>query len=60
MNNIEIVQKLADGHTVAEIAKQNGMSVFYLRKKINEIRVRCLCATYGQLIAVYFRKKLIE
>lgn len=60
MTNIEIVQMLADGHKVHEIAKEHGTTKFYVAKKINEIRVRCNCTTYGHLIAMYFRKKLIE
>jgi DNA-binding NarL/FixJ family response regulator len=60
MTNIEIVQMLADGYKVHEIAKEHGTTKLYVAKKINEIRVRCNCITYGHLIAVYFRKKLIE
>lgn len=60
MTNIDIVQMLANGYKVHEIAKEYGTTKFYVAKKINEIRKRCLCATYGQLVAVYFRKKLIE
>jgi DNA-binding NarL/FixJ family response regulator len=60
MTNIEIVQMLANGYKTHEIAKEFGTTRLYVAKKINEIRDRCLCKTYGQLIAVYFRKKLIE
>ena len=59
MTNIEIVQFLANGYTVAEIAKEQNLSKYALAKKINELRVRCQCETYGHLIAEYFRKKLI-
>jgi DNA-binding NarL/FixJ family response regulator len=60
MTNIEIVQRLANGETMAKIAKDVNISVFYLHKKVAEIRVRCLCKTRCQLVAVYLRKKLIE
>lgn len=60
MNNIEIVQRLANGETMAKIAKEGGISVFYLHKKVAEIRIRCLCKTRCQLVATYLRKQLIE
>ncbi len=60
MTNIDIVQMLANGSKVHEIAKEHGTTKFYVAKKINEIRERTGATTYGHLIAQYFRKKLIE
>lgn len=60
MTNIELVQLLANGYTVSEIAKETEISKYVLAKKINELKVRCQCKTYGQLIAEYFRKTLIS
>jgi len=60
MSNADIVQKMADGYTAKEIAADFGMSVDALRKKIYTIRQMCNCSTSMQLVAVYFRKKLIE
>lgn len=60
MTNTEIVQLLANGYTVSEIAKERNLSKYVLAKKIHELRVRCQCETYGHLIAQYLRKKLID
>lgn len=60
MTNADIVQKMADGYTAKEIADEFGLSVNALRKKIYTLRKMCNCYTSMQLVAVYFRKKLIE
>lgn len=60
MTNIEIVQMLANGYTVAEIAQENNVSKYVVAKKIYALRKRCNCETVAQLCVVYLQKRLIE
>ncbi len=60
MSNCELVQRLADGYKVAEIAKEFNISVTSLQKKIYILRERLLCKTVSHLVANYLRKKLID
>ncbi len=60
MSNSEIVQLLANGYTVAEIAKENSIPLPSLQKKILILRERCLCKSIAHLVANYLRKNLIE
>ena len=59
MSNIELVQKLADGSTVRQVAKEQGYSERYFERKVVELRKSTLSRTTVQLIANYFRKGLI-
>lgn len=60
LSNAEIVQLIGKGYKVHEIAKETGLSRFYLAKRINDMRERCLCKTVAQLVLVYRNKNLIE
>lgn len=60
LTNAEIVQLIGEGDKVHEIAKRYGISKFYLAKRINDMRVRCLCRTVAQLVLVYRNKDLIK
>lgn len=60
MTDVELVKRLADGNTIIEISKSSGINRRTLEKRIVVLRERCLCNTVAQLVAVYFRKKLIE
>ena len=60
MSNTEIVQLLANGYKVAEIAKENNLPLPSLQKKIYILRERCLCTSIAHLVANYLRKGLIQ
>lgn len=60
MSNTEIVQLLANGYTVPEIAKEKMIPKTTLHKKIYILRERCVCKTVSELVANYLRKKLID
>ena len=60
MSNAEIVKQLDKGLTVAIIAKQEGITVASLQKRIYILRQRCKCTTVAQLVGHYHKKKLIE
>ena len=59
MSNYEIVQMLADGYTVSEIAKEKNLPIPSLQKKIYILRERMLCKSVAHLVANYLRKELI-
>lgn len=60
MSNVDIVKRLDIGLTVAEIAKQEGITVASLQKRIYILRDRCKCKSVAQLVGHFHRKKLIE
>jgi DNA-binding CsgD family transcriptional regulator len=60
MGNLELVQKIADGYTVKEIAIQTGFSEGTLRKKIYTLRRRTFSKSVAHLVANYLRKKIID
>ncbi len=60
MSNSEIVQLLADGYKVGEIAKEKNIPLPTLQKKIYILRERCLCKSIAHLVANYLRKDLIN
>lgn len=60
MSNSEIVQLLANGYKVSEIAKENNIPLPTLQKKIYILRERCSCKSIAHLVANYLRKKIIE
>ena len=60
MSNVDIVKQLDKGFTVAAIAKQEGITIASLQKRIYILRERCKCKTVAQLVGHYHRKKLIE
>lgn len=60
MNNADMVKRLSEGKTVADIAKQEGITVASLQKRIYILRDRCKCKSVAQLVGHYHRKKLIE
>lgn len=60
MTNSEIVQKIADGYRVHEIAKEFGVNRRTLEDRILTLRKQCMCETVSHLVAKYFRLKLIE
>lgn len=59
MSNTEIVQMLANGYKVAEIAKEKNIPLPTLQKKIYILRKRCLCKSVAHLVANYLRKQII-
>lgn len=60
MNNSEIVQLLANGYKVSEIAKEKNIPLPTLQKKIYILRERLLCKSIAHLVANYLRKKIID
>lgn len=60
MTNSQLVQYLADGYTVSEIADEEKVSRRTLEKRILNLRNECLCKTVAQLVANYLRRKLIK
>lgn len=60
MTNSGIVQQIADGYKVAEIAKKEGVKIHTVQKRIYRLKEICLCKTAAHLVANYLRKGLIE
>lgn len=60
MNNSEIVQYLANGYKVREIAEIANINRRTLEDRILDLRERHLCKTVTHLVANYLRKKMIE
>ena len=60
MSNCDIVKRLAEGYTVKEISVVCGININTLQTKITKMRDVSNSKTLAQLVASYFRKKLIE
>jgi len=60
MGNAELVQKIANGDTVKKIAKDSGISEYLLHKKIYTLRDMVDAKTAAELVAMFFRKGLIN
>jgi DNA-binding NarL/FixJ family response regulator len=60
ISDSDLIQFLADGYRIVEIAKQTNINKRTLESRLAIIKDRSLCKTYGQVIAVYLRKKLIK
>ena len=59
MSNAELVQKLSDGYTVREIAKDKGHSHRYFERQLYRLRVESNTINNAHLVAQYLRKGLI-
>ena len=60
MSNTELVQMLADGYTVREIAVKKNLKYGPLQKRIFNLRKDCLCLSVAHLVMNYSRKRLIK
>lgn len=60
LTNSQIVQYLADGYTIPEIAKETGMKITAIEKRIFVIKKTSISSTAANLVANFFRKKIIE
>lgn len=60
LTNLQLIQYLADGFKINEIAKETGINNRTLEKRVITLRRACLAKTTTQLIATYFRKNLIN
>lgn len=59
MTDIELIQLLANGFKVSEIAKDNNISSRTLEKRIIVLRDRVGCKTYTHLVAKYVSRNLV-
>jgi len=59
MTDCELLQMLADGYTVIQVAKDKNVNRRTLEKRIITLRDRCEAKTVTELVAKYFRLKLI-
>lgn len=60
MTDIELVSLISHGHTIKEISKESKFDRRTLEKRVLTLRQKLNCATVSQLVATYFRKRLIE
>lgn len=60
ITNSELVQKLANGYRVREIAKEIDINTRTLEKRILVLKKQYLCKTVSHLVANYLRRKIIE
>lgn len=60
LTNSRLVQYLADGYTVLKISTETGINNRCLEKKIVTLRKVSKSKTQSELVANYFRQKLIE
>ena len=55
-----VVELLADGYRVHEIAEKKSMNRRTLEAKIERLKVQLGCMNITHLVAFFFRNKLIE
>ncbi len=60
MTDCEILQMLANGYTVIQVSNEKNINRRTLEKRIIILRDRCNAKTVTELVAKYFRLKLIE
>lgn len=60
MTNAQLVQKIADGFSVVEIAKETGINQRTLEKRIKVLKKEAIADTVAHLVAKYLRKNIIE
>ena len=58
--DIELVQRLADGHRTATIARDWGISRRTIESRLNKLRAKTGCSSLAQLVAVFFRNNLVK
>lgn len=60
MTDCELVKYLSEGFKVREIAHMQSVNIRTLEKRLEILKDRALCKSYGHLVGTYLRKKLIE
>lgn len=59
-NDIELVQQLANGFRAAIIARDWGISRRTIEARLDKLRAKTGCNSLPELVAVFFRNKLIK
>lgn len=57
---LELVQHLADGEKISEVARNQRLSYAYLRNRIATIRAKMNCETTYNVVAKAIRQGLID
>jgi len=60
LTNSQLVQYLADGYTIPQIAKETGMKVKAIEQRIYVIKKTSISTTAAHLVANFLRKKIID
>lgn len=59
-NDTELVQRLADGYRTSQIAQDWGISPRTIESRLDKLRAKTGCNSLPELVAVFFRNKLIK